>query len=91
MPRESHGQRSTAGYSTRGHKELDMTERLTHTHTHTTERHTHTHTHTITYKVIDLSFLKTKPLLSYIRHVNSRDSYVIKILIMKIYKNDKSL
>ena len=79
-----------------------MTERLTHTHTHTllsgthththtTERHTHTHTHTITYKVIDLSFLKTKPLLSYIRHVNSRDSYVIKILIMKIYKNDKSL
>ena len=84
MPRESHGQRSTTGYSPWGHKELDTTERVIHTHTHT-------HTHTITSKVTDLSFLKTKPLLSYIRHVNSRDSYVIKILIMKIYKNDKSL
>ena len=84
MPRESHGQRSTAGYSPQGHKELDRTERVIH-------KHTHTHTHTITYKVTDLSFPKTKPLLSYIRHVNSRDSYVIKILIMKIYKNDKSL
>ena len=29
-PRESHGQRSLAGYSPWGHKELDMTERLTH-------------------------------------------------------------
>ena len=73
MPRESHGQRNTAGYSPRGHKELDTTEQLTQTHTY------------YTYKVTDLSFLKTKPLLSYIRHVNSRDSYVTKILIMKIY------
>ena len=30
-------------YSPWGLKELDMTERLTHTHTHT---HTHTYTHT---------------------------------------------
>ena len=27
--RESHGQRSLAGYSPRGHRESDMTERLT--------------------------------------------------------------
>ena len=27
-----HGQRSLAGYSPWGHKELDMTEQLTHTH-----------------------------------------------------------
>ena len=32
---ESHGQRNLAGYSSCGHKELDMTERLTHIHTHT--------------------------------------------------------
>ena len=44
LPGESHGQRSLAGYSLRGHKESDMTEQLTcawacmHTHTHT---HTH--------------------------------------------------
>ena len=31
LPGESHGQRSLAGYSPRGHKELDMTE---HTYTH---------------------------------------------------------
>ena len=30
-----HEQRSLAGYSPLGHKESDMTERLTHTHTHT--------------------------------------------------------
>ena len=29
MPGESHGQRSLAGYSPRGHKESDTTERLT--------------------------------------------------------------
>ena len=29
LPGESHGQRSLAGYSPWGHKELDMTERLT--------------------------------------------------------------
>ena len=32
------------GYSPQGRKELDMTERLTHTHTHT---HTHTRTHAL--------------------------------------------
>ena len=30
LPEESHEQRSLAGYSPWGHKELDMTERLTH-------------------------------------------------------------
>ena len=30
---EFHGQRSLAGYSTWGHKESDIAERLTHTHT----------------------------------------------------------
>ena len=35
LPGESHGQRSLVGSSPWGHKELDMTERLTHTHTHT--------------------------------------------------------
>ena len=29
LPEEFHGQRSLVGYSSRGHKELDMTERLT--------------------------------------------------------------
>ena len=33
--REFHGQRSLDGYSLWDHKELDTTERLTHTHTHT--------------------------------------------------------
>ena len=32
---EFHGQRSLAGYSPWAHKELDMTEQLTHTHTRT--------------------------------------------------------
>ena len=35
FPGESLGQRSLVGYSPGGHKELDTTERLTHTHTHT--------------------------------------------------------
>ena len=30
LPGESHGQRSLVGYSPWGHKELDMTKRLTH-------------------------------------------------------------
>ena len=35
LPGKFHGQRSLAFYSSWGHKELDMTERLsTHTHTH---------------------------------------------------------
>ena len=32
LPGEFHGQRSLAGYSPQGHKELDTTEWLTHTH-----------------------------------------------------------
>ena len=32
LPKEFHGQRSLAGYSPWGHKELDTTELLTHTH-----------------------------------------------------------
>ena len=39
LPGKTHGQRSPVGYSPRGHKESDMTERAcvhTHTHTHTT-------------------------------------------------------
>ena len=39
LPGKSHGQRSLVGYSSWGHKELDMTAR-TCTHTHV---HTHTH------------------------------------------------
>ena len=38
LPGEFHGQRRPVGYSLCGCKELDTTERLTHTHTHT---HTH--------------------------------------------------
>ena len=34
LSEEFHGQRSLAGYSPKGHKELDRTEELTHTHTH---------------------------------------------------------
>ena len=37
---EFHGQRSLAGYTPWGHKESDMTKRLT------LSLHTHTHTHT---------------------------------------------
>ena len=40
LPGKSHGQRSLVGYSPWVRKELDTTERLTHSHTHT---HTHTH------------------------------------------------
>ena len=40
LPGEFRGQRKLAGYSPWGCKELDTTERLTHTHAHT---HTHTH------------------------------------------------
>ena len=36
LPGESHGQRSLAGYSPRGRKELDMTERLSPAYTHQT-------------------------------------------------------
>ena len=32
LPGEAHGQRSLAGYSPRGHKELDMTEATEHVH-----------------------------------------------------------
>ena len=39
LPGEFQGQRSLVGYGPWGHKELDMTEWLTHTRTHT---HTHT-------------------------------------------------
>ena len=36
LPGKSHGPRSLAGHSPRGHRESDMTERLS-THTHTPE------------------------------------------------------
>ena len=39
LPGESHGQRSLAGYSSQGCKELDMIERLS------ARAHTHTHDH----------------------------------------------
>ena len=35
LPEKSHGQRSLAGYSPKGHKELDMTERLSTAPAHT--------------------------------------------------------
>ena len=51
LPGKSHGQRSLAGYSPWGRKELDRTQRM-HAHmrmrTHT---HTHTHTHTSGWKM----------------------------------------
>ena len=37
LPEKFHGQRSLAGYSPWGRKELDMTKLLTHTHTHTNQ------------------------------------------------------
>ena len=50
LPGKSHGQRSLIDYSPWGHKELNMTERITHTQTHThTHAGTHMHTHTHTY------------------------------------------
>ena len=48
LPGESHGQRSLANYSPRGHKESDTTERLSHTYAHT-YTHTYMRTHTRTY------------------------------------------
>ena len=62
LPGECHGQRSLAGYSPWGHRELDSTERLNHhchtyIYTHTTSLHivyTHTHNH--------LSGIKVSPL-----------------------------
>ena len=47
LPWKSHAQRCLGGYSPFGHKELDTTERLT---------HTHTHTHTCLYGLSTLSF-----------------------------------
>ena len=38
LPAEFHGQRNLAGCSPWGHKESDMTERLTHTYTHSEPR-----------------------------------------------------
>ena len=40
LPRESQGQRSLAGYSPQGHKELDTTEATEHAYTH---MHTYLH------------------------------------------------
>ena len=37
LPGESHGQRSLAGYSPRGHKELDTTEVTWHARIHSTD------------------------------------------------------
>ena len=53
LPGKSHGQWSLEGYSPWGHKELDMTERLTHTHTHT-----HTSSSTTVYKGLRKNILK---------------------------------
>ena len=39
LPGEFHGQKNLVGYSPWSHKELDTTERLTHTHTHTLNVH----------------------------------------------------
>ena len=51
-----HGQRSLASCSPQGHKESDMTERLSTAHTHT-----HTHTH---YKAVSIkNNLKTSIIL----------------------------
>ena len=38
LPGEFHGQRDLAGYSPRGRRESDTTERLTHTNTHSEPR-----------------------------------------------------
>ena len=46
LPGKSHGQRSLVGYTPWGHKESDMTERLTHTHTHTHNIPLRYHLHT---------------------------------------------
>ena len=47
LPGKSHGQRSLAGYSPWGRKELDRTQRM---HAHMRMR-THTHTHTSGWKM----------------------------------------
>jgi len=54
LPEKSHGQRSLAGYSPKGHKESDMSD-WTCMHA---RAHTHTHTHTHTYNATLLSHLK---------------------------------
>ena len=47
LPGKSHGQRSLAGYSQWGHKELETTEQL-HTYTH---MHTHTLRHVLNWSL----------------------------------------
>ena len=58
--------RSLAGFSPRGRKELDRTERLTHTHTHT---HTQSHgCHSLPLFELGLCVKDTSPLL-YIQYL----------------------
>ena len=67
LPGKSCGQRSLAGYSPWGHKELDMTEQQsTRAHTHT---HTHTHTHKSEYRglFLKLSFVNLDIVFSDVR------------------------
>ena len=75
LPGEFHGQRSLAGYSLWGCKELNLTESHTHTHTHThthatvrgvakswtwlSHTHTHTHRHTQTDRQTDTHTLQS--------------------------------
>ena len=46
LPGEFHGQRSMVSYSSKGHKESDMTEQLSMNACFPSPFHTHTHTHT---------------------------------------------
>ena len=72
---KSHGQRSLAGYSSWGHKQLDTTEQLS--------RHTHTHTHThIPWKVPNT----TGRFRSMSNCYNQETFMISKLLILRIWQ-----
>ena len=80
FPGELHGQRSLAGYSPWGHKESDMTERLTHTHTtHKDSSSTHKHLSTRYLRNISIMSICLR-LLFLLCFLSSLSSFVLVLL-----------
>ena len=75
-----HGWRSLAGYSPWGHKESDMTERLTHTHTtHKDSSSTHKHLSTRYLRNISIMSICLR-LLFLLCFLSSLSSFVLVLL-----------
>ena len=80
LPGEFHRQRSLAGYSPWGLKELDMTERLTHTHTHTHGKNTSSKEVTLSgfYETVSVTthFVMARLYISFVQFIQyDRNSY----------------